>query len=481
MKRIETHKLESTSKTEVSMGPPAGDTTGTQAAAQDEVCIKETAENTKYILLLGLAAILFIMGIALIPSFETFVQGYYVILTHPSLIDMDGLYWGGCYGTAFINSGIMLLMVLAVFKATKTHISGLQIATAMIVTGFAFYGKNPLNVCFPIIGTFLYSIMKKRPLKDASVTAWLSTSLAPVFSVTAFGTETLVPGSLVAIAVGAILGILSGVLVNALSLYLPGLHKGRLLYNVGLAAGITGMIIYALQRGMGIGHGTYFYTAQHYISNQNLFFALLIGIIMLYFIIAGIAMGAGRKCFNMLWHSCFGSDFVKEFGIATTFVNMGVTGLIAIAYAVIVVKDSINGTTFAAFFTAAGLGAFGVTLRTYLPAMGGITAVALLKGGVSHAIEGGEFFTGALLKLASRRMVLSAIYSCGIAPIIAEFGWRAGFFIGFVHGMLVSTMPAIHGWMSLYNNAFSLGIIIVFLYPIYSRLKRNKCTLDQSA
>jgi len=73
-------------------------------------------------------------------------------------------------------------------------------------------------------------------------------------------------------------------------------------------------------------------------------------------------------------------------------------------------------------------------------------------------------------------MLLAAIFSCGMAPIVGEHGVLAGVIVGMIHSVLVTSTGMFHGWMSLYNNGLSLSLIATFLYPVYSRLGIKKET-----
>ncbi|MBR2223715.1 MAG: DUF1576 domain-containing protein, partial [Christensenellaceae bacterium] len=52
-----------------------------------------------------------------------------------------------------------------------------------------------------------------------------------------------------------------------------------------------------------------------------------------------------------------------------------------------------------------------------------------------------------------------------------------GFFMGIIHAYLVTKTAALQGYMSLYNNGFSIGILAVLFFQtekIISRLKAHK-------
>jgi len=240
------------------------------------------------------------------------------------------------------------------------------------------------------------------------------------------------------------------------------------------------MFINALQKAVGLGHDkpAYVEVAQalkegiraDYVSGQNDVLGVALVILLSYLIIAGIALGGSKEFLRMIWVRCKGGNFVEKHGVAACLINMGFLGLISTAYILITPGGQLGGPTYACVWTAVGFAAYGVTLRMYLPTMGGVFLAALITGGLGGLAEDISFFEAGLAKVSSRGMLLAAIYSCGMAPIAGEHGVLAGLFVGVAHAILVPNIGVLHGWMSLYNNGLSLSFIAVFMHPIYSKL-----------
>ena len=438
--------------------------------------VKSISQDIIYLVFVGLAGILIIMGIIFSPSIGAFFNGYRIILTHPCLTDFDGLSYAGHYGTSYFNSGLLLLCVLLVYRLTKTEILGVHIAAAMMVVGFAFYGKNPINIWFPIIGVLGHTALLRKPLSSATAVAFFSTALSPVFSVLAYGTAGLPSATFEAYIVGALMGIIGGVLVSIFAAYLPNLHKGYVLFNVGFAAGFAGIFVNALLRAMSIGHDQFPYEPGNYVSGDNITLGITLAILFGYLIIMGIILGGGREFLKMPMYKSKGGNYVEKFGFAPSLINMGVIGLVATAYVFLTVKGQLNGCLFACIWTAVGFSANGLSVRMYLPTMAGVFIGAYITGGIGGLFGGNGFFEAALTKASSRSMLLAAIFSCGMAPIVGEHGVLAGIIVGMIHSVLVTSTGMFHGWMSLYNNGLSLSLIATFLYPVYSRLGIKKET-----
>ena len=443
---------------------------------------KRKAIDRMTLAFIGLAIILIGIGLYFSGfSFEKLIEGYLYVLTHPAIADFDALAPSHVdhFGTAFFNSGLLLLCVTLIYRLTNTRISGVHTAAAMMVVGFSFYGKTILNVWWPIIGVFLYTIGKKRKLSSATALAFFSTALAPVFSVTVFGTAAIPSGTPQAYAAGMALGILAGLLVGVIADHLPNIHRGYVLFNAGFAAGFAGILINALRISLNIGHGAGERSSMYdlaneteyvfYLTGKNLPLGITMVIMFGYFILLGLIWGGGKNFVKMIGFSSKGGNYIQKFGYAASLINMGFMGLISVAY-VIIVRGHLNGLLFACIFTACGFGANGNTARMYLPTMAGVFIAAFLTGGIGGVIAGKDFFAEAFIKFSGRGMLLAAIFSCGLAPIVGVHGTLAGLIVGFAHAILVPNTGAYHGWMSLYNNGLSLSLIAVFLHPLYMKM-----------
>jgi len=190
----------------------------------------------------------------------------------------------------------------------------------------------------------------------------------------------------------------------------------------------------------------------------------------------GLLLGAGHDYKQMIWHSSMGGNYVAKFGVAPCFVNMGILGILATKYvflADILVEGHINGCIYASILTACGFAASGLTVRMYLPTLGGVFVGAFVTGGIGGLILEQGFLLSGLTNVGTLNMLLAAIFSCGMAPIVGEHGLWAGITVGIVHAIIMPSTGAFHGWMSLYNNALSLSIVATFMYPIFSRMGKK--------
>ena len=432
---------------------------------------KVTSNGMKNLVLGGLAAMLVIIGFILTPSLSDMGSGLMAIMKHHGLLDSDLLVIGGSLGPAFVNSGLLGLCALLVYKLVNAEIEGPQMAAFFMVIGYSFYGKTLFNAWPLVIGVFLEAKVNKKSLTAAAPLAWYTTALGGIVSVLAFHTPVIGVGTPLSIAIAIGFGLLAGYLTGFLAGHIATLHKGMILYNAGFTVGIVGFIINSILKAIGLGHGAY--TDGVYTSGMNTLFASILSIAFLYLIIVGLIENKGLGNYKEMFMKKYKSgNFVTQFGFGTTLINMGVLGLITLAY-VLVVGGQLSGPSMIGLWTVVAFAAVGVTIPGFLPILFGIFAGALITGGMLGVTEGQAFMEAGLLRVASRPMLIAAGLSCGLSPITSEYGPVSGFMAGVLHVILVPNVSVLHGWMSTYNNGFSMGLMVIFFLPIFERIGRK--------
>ncbi|OON91525.1 MAG: hypothetical protein ATN34_03245, partial [Epulopiscium sp. Nele67-Bin002] len=292
-----------------------------------------------------------------------------------------------------------------------------------------------------------------KQYKTVVIINMLSTALSPLCS-------TLTSIEVYPYYVGLILMIVAGTAVGfimpTISSHVMTAHSGYSLYNMGFACGFVGIIVYAVISGVGLKP-----EALSIIYTDS---TLLPMIIMIVYCLALIIIGyklnnrsfeGFRDIFN--YSGRVMTDFVQQVGFPLTIINMGVLGLMSILV-VIVMGGQFNGPVLAAIFSVIGFSAFGKHLKNSFPIMiGVILASLLLKEPVS-----------------STTLIMTALFSTGLAPIAGEFGTWRGISVGMLHMFLVLNLGSLHGGMMLYNNGFAAGIIAMLLVPMMEAFKREK-------
>lgn len=416
----------------------------------------------------GMGMLFVAIGIILCPSPALVFEAVLKIVTHPSMVDFDSFYWAGNLGAPFVQAGLCVFIIVWIYHITRTEIKGIHIANIMMVAGFAFYGKNLLNLWFPMIGVFLYGRCVGKKPGEVSALAVASTCLGPVFSTLAFYTAPLGIGSVGAIVAGILCAVFAGFSMGFFAAYFPQLHGDLLLYNAGMAAGWVAILLNSILKAIGLGHEPYPYAEQSaYISGQNTLLGSLLVLIFVYLFVMGLILHGTRKGLHLLWERARNENHLELYGFGGCLVDMGIVGIAAVLY-VLAIGGQINGTTFACIFAAIGFIEAGSTLRSQLSIFTGVAIGAFFSGGISGVLAGEPFWAAAMEKLSSRGMILSALFTCGVAPIAGMYGGLAGLLVGIVHSMLVPNIAQLHGWMSLYNNGFALGLVTTMFKPIYS-------------
>jgi hypothetical protein len=145
------------------------------------------------------------------------------------------------------------------------------------------------------------------------------------------------------------------------------------------------------------------------------------------------------------------------FGAGPVLVNMGVCGLLGMAY-ILLVGGQLNGPTLGGIFTIMGFSAFGKHPFNITPVMLGI-------------------FLGAYGMHYSPNypaLQLAGLFGTTLAPIAGHFGWPYGILAGFIHSALVLQTSGPVAGLNLYNNGFSGGLIAIVLYPTITAIARHR-------
>lgn len=404
----------------------------------------------EYKIMVIYALLIILLGFAL-DSPRNIAVGLYNIIKDPDFLITDYIGVGGL-GAAFVNSGLLGLIAIYIFYALRINITGASISAIWLMIGFALFGKNIFNIWFIIGGVFLYSKFQKDKLSKYIVIAMFGTSLAPLVTQVMFGTN--IP-LFISVPLGAALGLMTGFILPPLSAYLMRVHQGFNLYNTGFTAGIIGTIVISVLRSYG------FNMEKRLIwtTGNNKVFAIFLILVFVSMIVLAVALDkmALKKYKRLFKYSGrLVTDFVALEGFAPTLVNMGINGIFATAY-VILIRADLNGPTIGGIFTIVGFSAFGKHLKNMTPIFIGVFLGSLTKT-----------FT-----INDPSIVLAALFGTTLAPISGVFGWKWGIVAGFIHSSVVLNVGSLHAGVNLYNNGFSGGIVAATLIPIIEALRKD--------
>ncbi len=421
--------------------------------------LRKQSDSTILKYVLSAFTIAFLIGAICAPDRGEMLGGLWRIITKPSLLTKDyfALEIGSISG-AFLNAALVgAVCCLMMYLPGAVAGSG-TVAAYMLTVGFCFFGINVLNIWPFILGTFVYSLLRKQPFAKSINFAMFSTALAPLVSEVLFRYPDAeahnigILGIVLAIAIG----ILVGVAMPALCAQSQAFHKGYDLYNAGPAAGFLGMMIFAIMyKTLGVEAPAIAATLGE--GSRAFCNAFAIACFALCLVFGCILNGDFKGYKNLILDSGYKADFVGKYGIGATVLNFGVYGLFILAYYNLI-GAAFTGPTFGVVWCMLAFCAGGSTPLNVLPIMVG-------------------YFIGSLFgvnAINAQAIVVGLCFASGLAPVSGQYGPIAGVVAGVLHYCLVTSVPAIHGGFNLYNGGFTSGLVAFVLVPVIGHFFKSR-------
>lgn len=282
----------------------------------------------------------------------------------------------------------------------------------------------------------------------------MATALSPLISYMALGSQHA------NLLVGVLMGMVIGGVLPSLSAYTYKVQNGMNLYNMGFACGMLAMMIVPILTAAGDSPEKVMYWATGYNTKFTAALCILCGVL----IFSGLFL-----CGKPAWAAWAGyrrllltsgrapSDYLRMFGAAPVLINMGVNGLVATAY-ILLIGGDLNGATLGGILTVIGFSAYGKHAANILPVMCGVSL-------------GGTFLH---YNVNSPALQLAGLFGTTLAPIAGVFGWPYGVLAGFLHSAVVLQAGVVHMGVNLYNNGFSGGLVAIVLYPTITAVARRR-------
>jgi len=388
-------------------------------------------------------------------------RGLSVLLISPNILVTDYIEVAGL-GATLVNVGTMGLIAVAVLVLARHRPYGLDLGVLGLVTGFAFFGKNPLNMLPILIGAYLFSRFSNRPFEENIIPALLGNALAPAVSQLAhvYGVNTYL-----GIGFGILVGIFIGFAISPLAAWCRRAHEGYNLYNVGFTAGIFAIALMALYANLGI----YFEPRAIWSSGNNTTMAIFLLLVSVYYIIVGIAADSGIKVsFKDLWLlKTEDLDYYKWFR-ERSYICMGMLGVASVAL-LLVLQADFTGLAVGAILSVIGFGAFGKSVLHAAPIIVG-TLLADFANFISFGTE-----------LNTNGSVVAILFSTCLTPLSKRFGWKWGVVAGYLHLSLATNIGIFHGGMNLYNNGLAAGLVAMLLLPMMRAFEARKAAKDEKS
>lgn len=376
------------------------------------------------------------------------LEGLRVIITSNDTLITDYIALAGM-GAAFVNAGLVTLISVLVLYLVDDSANGSTLVTIGLMAGFSLFGKNIANIWPIMLGTALYALLKREPFARYVDVSLRATALAPIVSFMA---------GAVNIWAGVLAGIVIGFLIPPISEYTYRIQNGMNLYSLGFACGLLAMIMIPAFRAFGLEPET----AHYWSTGNNLLLGCMLCVLCLLMIIGSLIRFGVKKVCSAYWKLLrtsgrSPSDYLRVFGAGPILLNMGVNGLIATGY-ILLIGGDLNGPTIGAIFTILGFSAYGKHAFNIVPVMGGI----LLGSILNH------------VPTNSSALQIAGLFGTTLAPFAGFFGWPFGIIAGFLHSFVVLHAGSPLVGMNLYNNGFAGGLVSIALYPIITSLLRHR-------
>ena len=405
----------------------------------------------KFLYLTLLPAYFLIAGLFLQPLPDIY-RGLITILKEPDFLITDYIAIGGI-GAAFINAGILTLVCIGILYFLNMEMDGHTITSIFLMMGFSLFGKNILNIWAILFGVWCYARYHKVSVSKYIYVGFYGTCLSPI--ITQIMQLPEVPPALKLI-LSLLAGAVIGFVLPPLSTHVFYLHKGYSLYNVGFSSGIIATVIISVFKSFGLETESRLIWST---GNDRIFAVLLFVFFLLMIALGRFHSPTAFSQFRAILKSSSlgGTDYVQEDGFSTALVNMGINGIVATAF-VLLVGGDLNGPTIGGIFTVVGFGATGKHVRNILPVMMGVWLASLTK----------------TWNITDPSPIITLLFSTTLAPIAGEFGVIAGIIAGFLHSSVAMNVGIIYGGMNLYNNGFAGGIVAAFMVPIIQSIEDRK-------
>jgi hypothetical protein len=372
-------------------------------------------------------------------------RGMLTILTSPANLLTDYFRLANT-GATLLNAGLITLLSVGLIRFNRLPVSGSIAAGIFTMIGFSFFGKNLYNTMPIILGVYLYAKAVRRPFSEFALHCMFGTALSPLVSELSFNLG-LPPAPGVLLGVAA--GLLAGLVIVPLSLRFLQFHQGFSLYNIGFTAGIVGMFFTAVLSGFGIEIRAVSVLSE----GRNPAFTIILCAIFLTLLLMGLRVNHWRlNGFRRLFAlpGMLPTDFPASAGLGVTLMNMGLLGMLSVAY-VLVLGGKLNGPVIGGIFTVVGFGAYGKHLKNVLPVIVGVTLANLFN----------------IHDASATFAIIGALFGTTLAPVAGRYGVIAGMLAGFLHMSLVTNVGFLHAGMNLYNNGFSGGFVAALLIPLF--------------
>lgn len=381
------------------------------------------------------------------------LRDFVAVQLHPARL-LNDFTLAASPAAAFLNAMLVAGTGLLLVRVSGIRVSGPTVAAVFTLFGFGLFGKTVWNVLPIYAGVAIAARIAGKQFRDYILIALFGTALGPLVTLVAF--EFALPPAL-GVPAGIAAGVAVGAVLPAVAMTMLRLHQGYSLYNMGLTTGFVALIAAAVAFGSGNR------VAVTPLWNAEPTTAMVAVVPALAVVLVATAFALGGRNVVRSWLKLLRlpgrlpSDFMDMISVPAALLNMGIMGLLAWGYTVLVGAD-LNGPVLGGIFTVIGFAAFGKHPGNCWPILVGIVAAALVFG---HG-------------LAEPAVILAALFGTTLAPLAGEFGVLFGVGAGVIHLLVVLRSGAWHAGIGLYNNGLAGGLTAAFLVSLLDWYRANE-------
>ena len=421
----------------------------------------------------------FIVAAFFMPDRGTMLTGLWKILSGTCKISTNYFALGG-YAATFLNMGLVGVFCTLLCFLPGAKPNNVTTLGVLLTIGFGSWGINPLNMVPTILGVCLYALVKKEKLGAMSNAMMYSTGIAPLISDLLFrypGTEYIGFNGL-GIALALFIGLIIGFFLPAGMAFAPNIHKGYDHYSAAVPIGMTAFflrsVLYNVMLGKSpaaLGLSTMGALDVASWENTNIFCFVVFGLC----VVVAILMGCKPKDYwNLMKDPGHGVCFTTKYGNAPFLMNVGVFGLMIVAY--FNLAGAIDGTnvwtgmTFGIVFCMLATCNSGSHPGNVWPIMAGYMIASFLFGWIFKLLGGDTYG----LTIGSQSILIGLCYANGMSPITGKYGIGYGMLAAGLHYLLVTAVPDMHGGFCLYNGGFTAALICLLFVPQLEKFCKTK-------
>ena len=447
-------------------------------------------EESKFLkLFFAFISLCFLVAALCMPDLKLLGKGMQYILFLPCKVTTNYFQLGGFAGT-FFNMALVGLFCTGLCFLPGAKPNNVTTLGFLLTVGFASWGMNLLNMLPTILGVCIFCLVKKEKLGSQVNAMLFSTGIAPLISELLFrypglGAEAAYHGfSLLGTCLALGVGLIIGFFLPAGLGHAPNIHKGFNHYSAAVPIGFTAfflrVVLYNVMLGAKIGDVSalkgFNATGADFFWGCNIFCLVVFSACILGALLMGCKWGDYWK---LLKDSGKGVSFSTKYGNAPFLMNVGVYGLMIVAYfnlAALIdggtarMSTVWTGMTFGIVFCMLCTCNSGSHPGNVWPIMLGYVVTSFLFGGIAKLL-GVENYS---LTIASQGILIGLCYANGLSPIAGTYGWAYGALAAGLHYLLVTAVPDMHGGFCLYNGGFTAALICLLFVPQLEKFCKTK-------